>query len=169
VNAALLLIEALGRARASHPRHTDPFLGEDTWNLGVFRAGDENPNIVPASAFATIDYRLVGHTEDELRNWWMSQPGVAHVETVLSLPAVHTPADDPWVGTLPAPLSAEPCSYFTDGSVLTGLWPRTPIVVWGPGAPQQMHADNEQIAVSEVEGIVEAYVTAAVQTEASGN
>jgi succinyl-diaminopimelate desuccinylase len=41
--------------------------------------------------------------------------------------------------------------YFTDASVQAPVLPGVPVVIWGPGDPAQMHAVDENVAVSELE------------------
>jgi succinyl-diaminopimelate desuccinylase len=140
VNAALKLSAAVLRAGQELPLKQDSFLGQESWNLGTFNAGSA-PNIVPDSAEAVIDMRVVGDGS-ELHEWWRDQPEVDQVETVLSLAPLKT--------SLPPALSFDgmevdhrPAPYFTDGSVLANDLPGVPVVIWGPGSPAQMHALNE--------------------------
>ncbi|WP_448626294.1 M20 family metallopeptidase [Geodermatophilus sp. URMC 64] len=154
-NAVLDLAALLGRAGSVLPLRTDPFLGTETWNPGVVSGGTV-PNVVPDRAEAVIDMRTVADGEPLLR-WWRDQPEVADVEVRVDLPPVGTPADDPWVGTLPAPVRPTPATYFTDASVLTGAVGGAPIVVWGPGTPAVMHAVDEYVELAELEQAAEAF------------
>jgi succinyl-diaminopimelate desuccinylase len=148
-NAVLDLAALLARAGEGLPLRTDPFLGTETWNPGVVSGGTV-PNVVPDAAEAVVDQRTVADGEDLLR-WWRSQPEVAGVEVRVDLPPVVTPADDPWVATLPAPVQPAPATYFTDASVLRQVVGGAPIVVWGPGTPAVMHAVDEYVELAEVE------------------
>jgi succinyl-diaminopimelate desuccinylase len=147
-NAVLELVALLGRAGAGLPLGRDPFLGGETWNPGVI-AGGTVPNVVPDRAEVVVDQRTVGDGA-ALLDWWRAQPEVAEVEVLVDLPAVQTPADDPWVATLPAGVRTGPATYFTDASVLRPLVGDAPIVVWGPGTPAVMHAVDEYVEVSEL-------------------
>ncbi len=151
-NAVLELVSVLGRAGAALPLATDPFLGGETWNPGVITGGTV-PNMVPDRAEVVVDQRTVGDGAALLR-WWRSQPEVAGVEVLVDLPAVQTPAGDPWVATLPAAVRTAPATYFTDASVLRPVVGEAPIVVWGPGTPAVMHAVDEYVEVAEVEQAV---------------
>jgi succinyl-diaminopimelate desuccinylase len=148
-NAVLDLVAVLARAGGRLPLRSDPFLGTETWNPGVV-AGGTVPNVVPDSAQAVIDMRTVGDS-GELLAWWRGQPEVAAVDVRVDLPPVGTPADDPWVATLPAPVLSVPATYFTDASVLAPVVRGAPIVVWGPGTPAVMHAVDEYVEVAELE------------------
>lgn len=148
-NAVLELVALLARAGAELPLGQDPYLGGETWNPGVF-AGGTVPNVVPDRAEVVIDQRTVGDGS-ALLDWWRAQPEVAEVDVLVDLPAVQTPAGDPWVTSLPARVRAEPATYFTDGSVLRPVVGDAPIVVWGPGTPAVMHAVDEYVEVAELQ------------------
>lgn len=156
-NAVLELVRVLARAGVALPLATDPFLGTETWNPGVFTGGTV-PNVVPDRAEAVIDQRTVG-TGEALLSWWRAQPEVAEVDVLVDLPPVQTPAGDPWVATLPAGRQSEPATYFTDASVLRPVVGDAPIVVWGPGTPAVMHAVDEYVEVAELEQAAAALTT----------
>jgi succinyl-diaminopimelate desuccinylase len=113
-------------------------------------AGGSAANVVPDRAEAVIDMRTVADGGALLR-WWQGQPEVADVEVRVDLPPVGTPADDPWVATLPGPVLSKPATYFTDASVLVEVVRGAPIVVWGPGTPAVMHARDEYVELAELE------------------
>ena len=148
-NAVLDLVAVLGRAGRDLPLGTDAFLGTETWNPGLV-AGGTVPNVVPDRAEAVIDMRTVGDGR-ALLAWWRDQPEVAEVDIRVDLPPVGTPADDPWVAALPAPVLSVPATYFTDASVLGQVVGGAPMVVWGPGTPAVMHARDEYVEVAELE------------------
>lgn len=142
VNAALKLSAAVLRAKHGLPLGQDGFLGRESWNLGTLTAGSA-PNIVPDSAEAVIDMRVVGDGSG-LYRWWQDQPEITDIETVLSLA--------PLKSVIPPALSfsgmhvdSAPAPYFTDGSRLSASLPGVPVVIWGPGAPAQMHALDESL------------------------
>jgi succinyl-diaminopimelate desuccinylase len=154
-NALLDLVAVLGRAGAELPLGSEPFLGTETWNPGVLHSGTV-PNVVPDRAEVVVDQRTVGDGA-RLLDWWRAQPEVSGVEVLVDLPPVRTPADDPWVAGLPAPVEPSPATYFTDASVLGAVTGGSPIVVWGPGTPAVMHAVDEYVQVAEVEQAVAAF------------
>ena len=151
-NAVMDLVAVLGRAADGLPLRSDPFLGTETWNPGLVSGGTV-PNVVPDRAEAVIDMRTVG-PGDDLLGWWRAQPEVADVEVRVDLRPVGTPADDPWVATLPGPVLPRPATYFTDASVLVEVVRGAPIVVWGPGTPAVMHAVDEYVELAELEQAV---------------
>ncbi len=154
-NAVLDLAALLGRAASGLPFHSDPFLGTETWNPGVVTGGTV-PNVVPDRAEVVVDMRTVTDGGDLLR-WWQQQPEVADVEVRVDLPPVGTPAGDPWVATLPAPVLPTPATYFTDASVLARVVGGAPIVVWGPGTPAVMHAVDEYVELAELDEATAAF------------
>jgi succinyl-diaminopimelate desuccinylase len=154
-NALLDLVAVLGRAGGGLPLATEPFLGAETWNPGVLRSGTV-PNVVPDRAEVVVDQRTVGDGR-ALLAWWRAQPEVAGVDVLVDLPPVRTPAGDPWVAGLPAPVEPSPATYFTDASVLGQVTGAAPVVVWGPGTPAVMHATDEYVEVAEVEQAVTAF------------
>ncbi|MGY1803276.1 M20 family metallopeptidase [Blastococcus sp. SYSU D00922] len=154
-NAVLDLVAVLGRAGTELPLRSDDFLGPETWNTGVISGGTV-PNVVPDRAEAVVDMRTVGAGAD-LLGWWRGQPEVAAVDVRVDLPPVRTPADDPWVRSLPAPVRPVPATYFTDASVLGAVAGGAPIVVWGPGTPAVMHARDEYVEVAELEQAAAAF------------
>ncbi|MGR7024521.1 M20 family metallopeptidase [Geodermatophilus sp. URMC 62] len=154
-NAVLDLAAVLARAGSALPFRTHPFLGTETWNPGVVSGGTV-PNVVPDRAEVVVDMRTVTEGGD-LLSWWRAQPEVADVEVRVDLPPVGTPADDPWVATLPAPVLTTPATYFTDASVLVRVVGGAPVVVWGPGTPAVMHARDEYVELAELEQAAAAF------------
>jgi succinyl-diaminopimelate desuccinylase len=154
-NAVLDLAALLNRAGDEIPLRSDEFLGTETWNPGAVTGGAVF-NVVPDRAEALIDMRTVADGGALLR-WWQAQPEVADVEVRVDLPPVGTPADDPWISTLPGPVQPKPATYFTDASVLVEVVQGAPIVVWGPGNPAVMHARDEFVEVAELEQAASAF------------
>jgi succinyl-diaminopimelate desuccinylase len=158
-NAVLDLVALLARAGGQLPLRSDPFLGTETWNPGVV-AGGTVPNVVPDRAEVLVDMRTVSDGAP-LLEWWRDQPEAAAVEVRVDLPPVGTPADDPWVATLPGPVLDAPATYFTDASVLAPVVGGAPIVVWGPGTAAVMHARDEYVEVAELEQAAAAFTAVA--------
>ena len=165
-NADLDLVALLSRVGGQLPLRTDPFLGTETWNPGVV-AGGTVPNVVPDRAEVLVDMRTVADGAPLLR-WWRDQPEVAEVDVRVDLPPVGTPADDPWVASLPAPVLPAPATYFTDASVLAPVVGGAPIVVWGPGTPAVMHARDEYVEVAELQQATAAFGTVVARWGAAG-
>jgi succinyl-diaminopimelate desuccinylase len=140
-----------------------PLLGRPTLNVATIHGGAKT-NVVPDQCELTIDFRtlpgqshaeLVGRVRailDELGA--EDETYEAHLEVINDRPAVSTPPEEPFVeaarevgralwGRSMTPTGA---SYFTDASVLapaSGL----PVVILGPGEPDQAHQTDEWVAV----------------------
>jgi succinyl-diaminopimelate desuccinylase len=150
VNAIEKAAAVIGRV-SELPLLWHPQLGWESVNVGTI-AGGSVPNIVPDRCVFDIDQRVIDDDAARLADWWMSQPEVSAVDTVLDLAPVWTSADDPWVRGLGAPVSERPASYFTDASVLVRSLPAgTPVVVWGPGDPAVVHTVDESVDLRAVE------------------
>jgi succinyl-diaminopimelate desuccinylase len=147
INAALKISAVLLRAQHELPLTGDSFLGAESWNPGILAAGSA-ANIVPDSAEAVIDMRVVGDSS-ALLNWWIAQPEIASVETVLSLVPLRTTDTAP-LSTGDAEINRNPAPYFTDGSALAQALPGVPIVIWGPGTSDQMHARDESLELQSL-------------------
>lgn len=157
VNAVHKMMDLLQRARAQLPMASEVNLGPSSWNLGRIEGG-EVPNVVPAQANAVVDHRTVGN-QRQLLNWWRSQSEVDELNIMRELPSVWTPAEMPWLRTLPAVISNEPVPYFTDASYIAEALPGAPVVIWGPGEPAAMHAIDERIALSDIDRSIESFTT----------
>lgn len=150
VNAIEKAAAVIGRV-SELPLLWHPRLGWESVNVGTI-AGGSVPNLVPDRCVLDIDQRVIDDDSARLTDWWMSQPEVSAVDTVLDLAPVWTSADDPWVRGLGAPVSERPASYFTDASVLVRTLPAgTPVVVWGPGDPAVVHTVDESVDLRAVE------------------
>ncbi|TWP33179.1 M20 family metallopeptidase [Leekyejoonella antrihumi] len=140
INAIRLLVDRVITALDDLPLLTDDYLGTETANLGTVTGGTA-PNIVPDTASLTLDLRTVG-SNHHLLDWAAATGPEINVATELDLPAVRTP-------DVPDALEdygvAPPVTYFTDASVLAGVFPHSPIVIFGPGDPTQMHAVDEHL------------------------
>ena len=81
------------------------------------------------------------------------------LHTLIDFPAVWTPVETPWLGTLPAVVSNDAVPDFTDGSYVAQALPRVPIAVWSPGHPTAMHATNERVSISDLELSIQQFST----------
>jgi succinyl-diaminopimelate desuccinylase len=141
-------------------------LGARTLNIGRFTGGLLR-NIVPDAARAELDVRTPDPADAvDLPLALQDLVGeLATVETVLSLPPVHTDPDDAWVRLLRrlaaahVELTGAPgvARFFTDASVLTPALGGVPTVICGPGSPDQAHVVDEFCAVSDVVAATQIY------------
>ena len=157
-NALLELAAALVDIDTRLPRRYHRELGTSTVNAGTMNAGT-TINIVPDLADASLDIRYVEADEPDAVHAWLAaeHPGI-EVAVQQQLPPVLSRADDPWIRTLPTVPAAHPVApYFTDASALGEALPGRPIVIWGPGGPEQAHAVNESVDTRSVRRAVELY------------
>lgn len=158
VNAVTRLAGAITVLLPSAPLATHPDLGPETVSVGTFNGGIAT-NIVPDFATATVDQRTVG-PPDALVEYWRAGAGIDDVEIDLDLPPLLTNPEDPFVVGLPATVDLAPVTYFTDGSVLQAERPDLPVVIWGPGEPERMHAVDECIEVDRLREAAQTFAEA---------
>jgi succinyl-diaminopimelate desuccinylase len=158
-NALLSLASAVLDIEAHLPRREHPVLGVTTVNVGRFSAGVA-VNVVPDLAEAQLDIRYVEPGEvADVRQWLGDRHPTIESHVDVELPPVMTDPADPWVGSLSAAReSVLVAPYFTDGSVLTGILPRVPIVICGPGRPDQAHCVDEHVEAAQIERAVTCYL-----------
>jgi succinyl-diaminopimelate desuccinylase len=144
-----------------------PPLGGPSINVGTFNGGSKI-NMVPDQASFQVDLRTVpGLGHDQLRARLQDHlgPHIA-VSTLLDLPAVLTPADDPWIQACLAVMEslqgAPPrpgyVNFFTDGSVLTPALGQPPTLILGPGEAGQAHQTDEFCLVENIVQAAEMYL-----------
>lgn len=141
------------------PLREHPDLGTETINVGTISGGSA-PNIVPDRCEVVCDVRTVGADADHVVSWLASHDGVSSVERQLELPALWTDPDDPFVSRVLELASAPgvgPVSYFCDAGVLQRVTSGCPIVIWGPGDPNEVHRADESVEIASVEAAVVAY------------
>ncbi|MEW6269780.1 MAG: M20 family metallopeptidase [Thermodesulfobacteriota bacterium] len=146
----------------------DPLLGTASLNVGTIRGGT-SVNVVPDLVTLGVDVRtLPRQGADDVRRALaaaFAADGEVEVETVLEVPGVLTPPDDPWVQLafeVAAPLVGEnpharATAFFTDASALQQA-SGAPTVILGPGEPELAHRPDEACSVARLEAAVEAYV-----------
>lgn len=164
-NAIVRLVAALDRLRDLDLDAHDPVLGSATSSLGTI-AGGAQTNVVPSSAEATLDIRLVpGLSPEQAEAAVRALLGhEVEVRPELALPAVATDRDEPFV-TLVAEAVARhggdtqlgSASYFTDASVLGPALGGPPTVICGPGDPALAHGRDERCAIADIERAAEVY------------
>jgi succinyl-diaminopimelate desuccinylase len=157
-NALLELAAALVDIDIRLPRRYSRELGTTTVNVGTMAAGT-TINIVPDLADASLDIRYVEADEPAALHAWLAaeHPGI-DVGVQQQLSPVLSRADNPWIAALPTVPAVHPVApYFTDASALGEALPGRPIVIWGPGEPEQAHAINESVDTGCVQRAVKLY------------
>jgi acetylornithine deacetylase len=137
------LVDALVRLRSlSLP--SDPELGVTFYTVGLIEGGVA-PNVVPAHAWAEVNFRTVGEADDVL-NVLDALKGDVAVDEVLRVPLVrlHTVSG--------FPTAAFP---FTTDIAFLNNW-GTPLL-FGPGSILVAHTDHEYVELEELYAAVDAY------------
>lgn len=168
-NAVVRLIDALTRLRGLDLGPAHPVLGAPSSSIGIISGGVQT-NVVPATAHAMLDVRLVpGLTAQAAEAAVRARVGdEVDVDVVLSLPAVATREHEPFVDVVAGAVarhvgtaSLAGASYFTDASVLAPALDDPPVVICGPGDPALAHGRDEHCAVEQIEQSVEVYTDVA--------
>lgn len=153
-NAGINAINTLAREVVvrleDFPATSDDYLGKETVNLGLISGGNA-PNIVPDHAELTLDFRTIGKTQ-RILNWLRKLHDELHITELVNLPSIRTMPIPARVREYP---QAPAVTYFTDGSVLQNRLSDSPIVIWGPGNPSQMHAVDETLEISSLDSAIE--------------
>jgi acetylornithine deacetylase len=124
---------------------TDPLLGPSTSNVGTITGG-RAPNVIPDFARAELLIRLVGDSGPIKRAVDEACAGLADVEYVLDLSAVHLCV----LEGLPTTV----VSFTTDIPSLTA-WGKPYLL--GPGSITVAHTENEFVSKRDLEQAVELY------------
>ena len=163
VNAIQYLMEALFHIKAGfNPQSIHPTLGKTTMNIGVFHGGME-PNIVPDSAYASIDFRCVpGYDHNDvlqLIDDSIAKVKAEHsdanlwVEILNNRLLISTPDDHPLIQKavelnrkMGLSTTIEGKVACTDGSILNTVCD-TPMLIYGPGESSQAHVYDEYVTL----------------------
>ena len=161
---------ALENFLATYPSH--PQLGNPTVNVGTIGGGGK-VNMVPDAAFLEIDLRTIpGLDHHNLENSVQEVLGpAARLTSMIDVPSVLTPQDDPWIASVLDVLkrlrgSAQTpgtVSYFTDASILYSALGSPPTLIYGPGVARQAHQTDEYCHVQAIIEAREAYAAIAGQ------
>jgi acetylornithine deacetylase len=144
------LLTALERLRAMKLPE-NPEVGPCTLNIGLIEGG-RAPNVIPDFAKAQLLYRLVGPSDQLLKQITEAVAGLAEAEVVLEIPFMKL-RTVPGVETMVA-------AFTTDIPALSN-W-GTPLLL-GPGSIHVAHTDREFIAKKELHDAVDLYCAMAMQ------
>jgi acetylornithine deacetylase len=133
----------------------NPEVGPCTLNIGIIEGG-RAPNVIADHAKAHLLYRLVGPSEELLRQIKAAVNGLAEVDVVLEIPFCK-------LGTVPG-METMVAAFTTDIPFLD-KW-GTPLLL-GPGSIHVAHTDREFISKKELHEAVELYCRLAKQLLAS--
>ena len=133
------LMEWLQRLRTL-PERQDAELGPEIWNLGLLRGG-EAPNIVPATAEATLFVRALPGCDFAVRAQHLA-PAHAEVEIVSQTPADRYPEMEGFQHAF--------VPFGSDAPRLRHLAQSRTIALVGPGSIRVAHTADERITGSEL-------------------
>lgn len=169
IDKAYKLYQALRHHRLPHVPH--PVLGESFWQVTMIRGGIE-PAIVPDRCVLTVDARTVpGQTSDGvwqelerlIQRLGAEDPAFrAQIEVIERREPWETPVSNPFVAMMAEAcrLSGHPVAYagFYGTSDATVLRQRGILgAALGPGATQDVHKENEKVALLDLERCVAIY------------
>ena len=154
VSAIDLLIDALIRLRTL-PLPADPDMGATYYTVGLIEGGVA-PNVVSPHASAEILFRIVGPADDVLAAI-APLASTVEIEEVLRVRPVK-------LHTVEGVESA--VFPFTTDVPLLGAW-GTPLL-FGPGSFLVAHTDEEHLALTEMAGAIETYVSLIRKLSANG-
>lgn len=170
------LLQALEAAEI--PYQTHPLLGDFTMNIATI-AGGVKTNVVPDACRVTIDTRTVigqDHqqildTVRQLIDRLCAEDPTFHAEVrqITERVPLDIPFDDPLVqafvqqrdqvtGQVSKPAAA---TFATDGSVFVPAY-HIPMVICGPGLPENAHQPNEYVEISRLVEAAHIYTLAAL-------
>ena len=134
-------------------KYSHPTLGTSTLNLGMIEGGTR-PNIVPASANATIDIRTVPELvkNESAASILRKFTGELEIVNAAESPPMEMPTDHPWLKklqTIDPSLVLTGAPWFSDAAHLSagGL----PSICLGPGSIDQAHTADEFITITDLE------------------
>ncbi|WP_127076779.1 M20 family metallopeptidase [Rhodomicrobium lacus] len=137
-----------------------PVLGRPTANVGWLKGG-MNVNSVPDEARIGVDVRIVpGLDRKELvERFTRAAGGCVSFHVTSTADPVWTDPNDPWMAdvihVVGEVTGAEPtfggAPYFTDAGALKPGMGNPPVVILGPGEPEQAHQTDEWCSVQRIE------------------
>jgi succinyl-diaminopimelate desuccinylase len=151
------------------PSAQDGVLGPPTLSVGTVDGGVA-VNVVADHCEAEVDVRLSGDlTVDDVMAHLRAaaEPGKSiSVEPILSLPTVRTDPNDAWIERMLHEFGSgageSGMRYFTDASVLAPRLGDPPVLVCGPGQPEQAHVVDEWCSIPAIDDAVRIYRAAIV-------
>lgn len=161
-NAIYKVADAITRIRnTDFGAEQDHLLGFPTLNIGKI-SGGMNINSVPDHAEFTIDVRSTTKMDHgTIFNMISSAAGKEITfEKLVDIGPVFTPIDHPFVKTVNSFCNGSglpyTLPYLTDGAVLQKVY-KAPVVILGPGEPDQAHKTDEWCDIAKLEESVNIY------------
>jgi succinyl-diaminopimelate desuccinylase len=179
IHAMADVVRALERHRFDVAPH--PLLGEPTISVGTIRGG-AGSNVVPDRCTIEVDVRtvpaqsqpaVVAELESLLHRLVRERPDLdVRITHTLGRDAVETDLDAPLVRDLAAVVAdvtgrrPEPAGvvYATDAAVFVPAW-AVPMVICGPGLPEQAHQTDEWLSIERLEQSARIYAALALRRQ----
>lgn len=141
----------------------DPLLGFPTINIGIV-SGGMNINSVPDYAEFTVDVRTTSMLNHESILYKLKEVAGKEIgfEKLVDIGPVSTSLADPFLKLIYNVLNVVDyipytLPYLTDGAVLQKVC-TAPVIILGPGEPEQAHQTDEFCYVRKIEEAVENYM-----------
>jgi succinyl-diaminopimelate desuccinylase len=178
INAISAMHQFVNELEKFHPVH-DKILGNSTVNLGLIDGGIA-PNMVADSCRLTIDCRTVPGLEaesiyqraEEILTALSENMDISYNLKVLNdMHFVSTPQEDPFIQlsanvlreTLNTEASFGGANYYSDGSLFTKENADLPILIFGPGHPDQAHQPDEWVSIDQFYDAIRYYAVLAIR------
>jgi succinyl-diaminopimelate desuccinylase len=166
VNAILGCISKLDRIAELDLGDEHPVMGRTTCNLSTIKGG-ASVNAVPDLCEFTLDFRSnrrIDHLEIYRRIERFFGPGI-DIDVLLDLPAVWTEPDRGRFADMVQAVSdvtglkyrPEVAQYFTDAAILQPAMQDLPVMILGPGSPDQSHRTDEYVLISQLQEATKIY------------
>ncbi|MDR1777499.1 MAG: M20/M25/M40 family metallo-hydrolase [Desulfovibrio sp.] len=158
-NALLRLLSVADKLRGFRPDASHPWLGSGTFALTTLHAG-KNCNSIPDKAMLTVDMRTVpGQDHAALFEYFqkLAGDGAQVRKTYDGLP-VWTDPSSTWcarararAGSISGRSTDISCArFFTDAASVKRLLPDLPLLILGPGQPENAHVRDETCPVEQI-------------------
>ncbi len=144
-----------------------PHMGRPSLNVGTISGGVKT-NMVPDRAEFSVDLRtLPGQDPGELLAAIARHLGPeVELEPGVQAGAVWTPPDHPWARqvmelmarVLGREIAPRGLSYFTDAPTLAAAMGGPPVIILGPGRPEQAHQTDEFCDLAKIEQAAQVYL-----------
>ncbi len=177
INMMRKLLDAFDRLELPFTPH--PILGQATYSVNTLHGGTVQ-NMVPDQCMAWIDMRTVPgqdhaailrRVEDTIADLASREPGFrATVRSPFDLPSVDTPSQLPLVQRFAAavqfatgqPVPTSAVRFATEAGIYV---PRlgVPVVIFGPGHPDQAHQPDEHAPVAKLVEAAQIYLAIALE------
>ncbi|RYL92548.1 M20 family peptidase [Sporolactobacillus sp. THM7-4] len=178
INAISAMHHFVNELEKFQPVH-DKILGNSTINLGLINGGIA-PNMVADTCRLTIDCRTVPgldaeriyqHAEEILITLSENLNISYSLRIINNMHFVSTPQENPFIQlsakvfkeSFEADVRFGGANYYSDGSLFTKGNEHLPILIFGPGNPDQAHQPNEWVSLDQYYAAIRYYAMLAIR------